>query len=73
MTAYKFMWGYYPETIFAENPRNAVLKFRQLYNKSKWDIWFVAPKLNTFIAFRDFYIYEDKEALYYDCDVKPVY
>lgn len=73
MTIYKFLWGCRTIEISAESPRNAVLKFRQSFDKSQWDIWFVAPKMNTFIAFRDFYIYEDKEALYYDCEVKPVH
>ena len=73
MTVYKFLWGCRTIEISAESPRNAVLKFRQSFDKSQWDIWYVLPKERTFVAFRDFYITEGKEVLYYDCDVKPVY
>lgn len=73
MDVYKFMWGYTPVEITATSPRNAVLKFRQLYDKSQWDIWYVLPKERTFVAFRDYYIGDAEGVLYYDCDVKPVY
>lgn len=73
METYKFLWRHFPTEIRAKSPRNAVLKFRQLYDKSQWDIWYVLPKERTFIAFRDYYISDKDGVLYYDCEVKPIY
>lgn len=73
METYKFMWGYYPVSVTATSPRNAVLKFKQIYDKSQWDVWYVLPKERTFVAFRDYHISDKDGVLYYNCEVKPVY
>ena len=73
MTEYKFYFGYSHCFITAECERNAVLKFRQLYNLSNWTIWYVLPRESTFICIRDYLITDAKGVLYYDCEVKPVY
>ena len=73
MTEYKFYFGCSRYFITAECARNAVLKFRQLYNLSNWTVWYVLPKENTFICIRDYILTDNKGVLYYDCDVKPVY
>lgn len=73
MMIYKFLWSCRMIEISAESPRNAVLKFRQLYNLSHWTIWFALPKDNVFICVRDWELIDDNKILYFECDIKPVY
>lgn len=73
MTEYKFYYGYACERVFAENPRNAVLKFRQNFALTKWEIWYALPKEHTFLCMRDYCLTDDNKVLYYECNIKPVY
>ncbi len=73
MTDYKFYFGYSHVVISAESPRNAVLKFRQIYTLSHWTIWFALPKEHSFICIRDYNLIDDDKVLYFECDIKPMY
>ena len=73
MKDYRFYFGHSYEVITAETARNAVLKFRQMFNLSYWTIWYALPKEHTFVCVRDYRISDDDKVLFYDCSVIPVY
>lgn len=73
MKEFKFYYGYMPQVIWAENERNAVLKFRHQHPNAFFTIWYALPKEHTFVCVQDYHLTDDNGVLYYECDTKPVY